>query len=254
MRLAELVSHLDHMLDVEGVPDYPNALNGLQVENSGAVERVAVAVDASLASIDAAAAAGCSLLVVHHGMFWDGNRPVIGRRHARLRSLFDHDIALYSAHLPLDVHAEMGNNALLSRAIGVDPRGHFGSFQGFPIGTWGDLDISREALCARLDELLGVRVRMIPGGPERIRRVGVVTGSAADLTGEAIAVGLDAFITGEGAHHTFFDAMEGPAGGGINVYHAGHYATETFGVRALGAHLESEFGLPWHFIDQPTGL
>ena len=94
MRLAELVSHLDHMLDVEGVPDYPNALNGLQVENSGAVERVAVAVDASLASIDAAAAAGCSLLVVHHGMFWDGNRPVTGRRHTRLRSLFDHDIAL----------------------------------------------------------------------------------------------------------------------------------------------------------------
>ena len=159
-------------------------------------------------------------------------------------------MAVYSAHLPLDVHPEVGNNAVLARALGLQVEGGFGEYRGTPVGVWGRLELRREALAARLDELLGGRVRLVPGGPERVRRVGVVTGAAAGEVGAAAAAGLDALITGEGSHHHFFDAMEG----GVNLYLGGHYATEVWGVKALAAHLEARFGLPWSFLELPTGL
>ncbi|HWV58027.1 MAG TPA: Nif3-like dinuclear metal center hexameric protein, partial [Longimicrobiales bacterium] len=193
---------------------------------------------------------GFDLLLVHHGLFWDGNRPVTGRRYRRLKPLLDSDVAVYSAHLPLDAHPEVGNNAVLARELGIELEGRFARFEGAEIGVWGRLEITREALAARLDEVLGGLIRMIPGGPERITRVGVVTGGGASAIGEAIAAGLDALVTGEGAHHTYFDAMEG----GITAYYGGHYATETWGVRALAQHLSNRFGLPWTFLDFPTGL
>lgn len=250
MRLHDLVAYLDGFLRVAEVPDYPGALNGLQVERRGEVHRVAVAVDAAQATVDAAVREGADLLLVHHGLFWDGNQPVTGRRYRRLRALLEADLAVYGAHLPLDVHPEVGNNAVLARALGIEPRGSFGEFKGWPLGVWGELELSREGLCARLDELLGGRVKMVAGGPERIRRVGVITGGAGSMVGAAVAAGLDAFVTGEGAHHNFFDAEEG----GINLFLGGHYATETWGVRALARHLEEKFGLSWTFIDHPTGL
>lgn len=250
MRLGELVGYLDAYLRVREVPDYPNALNGLQVENRGEVTRIAAAVDASEASIREAVRRGCDLLLVHHGLFWDGNQPVVRRRFRRLRPLIENGVAVYSAHLPLDVHPEVGNNVVLSRELGIEVEGRFGAFQGEALGVWGSLDLRREALAARLDEVLGGRVRLLPGGPEWVRRVGVITGGAGSLIGEAIAAGLDAFVTGEGAHHTYFDAMEG----GINVYYGGHYATETWGVRALAEHLSETFGVPAEFVDLPTGL
>lgn len=250
MRLAELCAYLDSYLRIGEVPDYPGALNGLQVENAGEVTRVAVAVDAAQATVEGAVRAGADLLLVHHGLFWDGNQPVTGRRHRRLKALLDAGVAVYGAHLPLDVHPDVGNNAVLARELGLEPRGTFGDYKGYPLGVWGELDLSREALCARLDEVLGTRVKMVPGGPERVRRVGVITGGAGSMVPAAVAARLDAFVTGEGAHHNYFDAEEG----GINLFLGGHYATETWGVRALGAHLEERFGLPWSFLDHPTGL
>lgn len=250
MRLAELVGYLDSYLRVTEIPDAPVALNGLQVESSGTVTRIAVAVDASEASIGGAIAAGCDLMIVHHGLFWDGNVPVTGRRYRRLQGLLQKDVALYAAHIPLDVHPEVGNNAVLAREIGIETRGTFGEYRGIELGVWGECEITREALAARLDETLGGPVRLIPGGPERIRRVGVITGGAGNMIADAVAAGLDAFITGEGVHHTYFDAMEG----GMNTYYGGHYATETWGVRALASHLQEHFDLPWEFIDHPTGL
>lgn len=250
MRLEALVDYLDEYLRITEVPDYPNALNGLQVENSGEVTRVATAVDASEASIREAAERGCDLLLVHHGLFWDGNRPVTERRYRRLRLLFEHDIAVYGAHLPLDVHPEVGNNAVLARELGIEIDGEFGDYRGTSVGIQGTLEVKREVLLARLDEVLGGRVQLLPGGPERLRRVGVLTGGGGGMIGDAIAAGLDALVTGEGAHHTYFDAVEG----GINVYYGGHYATETWGVRALADHLADRFGLPTEFIDLPTGL
>lgn len=250
MRLPELVEYLDGYLRVTETPDAPQALNGLQVESGGTITRVAVAVDAGEATIEAAVAAHCNLLIVHHGLFWDGNVPLTGRRYRRLRRLLESDVALYSAHIPLDVHPDVGNNAVLARELGIAARGTFGRYQGIELGVWGDCEITREALAARLDETLGGPVRLIPGGPERVHRIGVITGGAGNMIGDAIAAGLDAFVTGEGAHHTYFDAMEG----GINVYYGGHYATETWGVQALAAHIEERFGLPWQFIHNPTGM
>lgn len=250
MRLDELCAYLDGYLRVSEVPDHPGALNGLQVENGGEVSRVAVAVDASLAAVEAAVMEGADLLVVHHGLFWEGNRAVTGGRYRRLKRAIEAGLAVYSAHLPLDVHPEVGNNVQLARRLGLEPAGTFGSYKGLPIGVWGELEIDREGLMERLVGAVGGDVRCIRGAPAGIRRVGVITGGAGGSVRDAAEAGLDAFVTGEAAHHNFFDASEG----GVDLYLAGHYATETFGVRALGAHLEARFGLPWSFLDQPTGL
>jgi len=250
MRLDDLVTYLDEYLRVREVPDSRLALNGLQVENAGEVTRVAAAVDASEAAIREAVGRGCDLLLVHHGLFWDGHQPLTGRRYRKVKRLMDAGVAVYSAHIPLDLHPEVGNNVVLARELGIRIEGRFGDYEGVELGVWGELELKREALAARLDEVLGVRVKIMPGGPEVVRRVGVITGQGGSMIGAAIAAGLDAYITGEGAHHTYFDAMEG----GINVFYGGHYATEVWGVRALAAHLEERFGLPWEFIDLPTGL
>lgn len=254
--LAEVVSYLDGYLRVREVPDYEGAVNGLQVENGGTIDRIVAAVDASQATIDGVAALGGSpLLLVHHGLLFDGNLPVTGRRFRRLRALITHDVAVYSSHLPLDAHAEVGNNAVLARLLGLDVQGPFGSHRGNPIGVWGlapSNAATRETLSTRLMSVLGLTdaPRLIPGGPAGVQRVGIVTGGAGTMVREARDAGLDTFITGEGPHHTYFDAMEF----GVNVFHAGHYATETVGVRALAEHLGARFGLPHAFHDHPTGM
>jgi dinuclear metal center YbgI/SA1388 family protein len=251
MRLNDLCTYLDDYLRLAEVPDYAGALNGLQVDRTALeVRKIAVAVDAVQATIDAAVGEGGNLLLVHHRPFWDGNQPVTGRRYRRLRTLLAADMAVYGAHLPLDVHPDVGNNVVLARELGISVQGRFGDYKGHPLGVWGDLEIRREALAARLDEVLGGRVHVVPGGPERIRRVGVITGGAGEMLHAARAAGLDAFVTGEGAHHHYFDAEEG----GVNLYLGGHYATEVWGVRALAEHLEARFGLEWTFIDHPSGL
>ena len=250
MRLNELREYLDGYLRVAQVPDWGGALNGLQVDSPREIGRIAVAVDAAGATVEAAVAWGADLLLVHHGLFWDGNQPVTGRRYRRLKAILDADLAVYSAHLPLDVHPEVGNNAVLARELGIDPRGSFAEYKGMPIGVWGELETTRGELVERVARVLGGPVHVVPGGPERIRRVGVITGGAGDEVGAAARAGLDAFVTGEGKHHNFFDAEEG----GINLLLGGHYATEVWGVRALARHLEERFGLEWTFLDHPTGL
>jgi len=253
--LRALTEYLDQYLRVPEVPDEANAVNGLQVENaSGQVSRIVAAVDGSLATILSVAReeAGAALLLVHHGLLWDGNVPVTGRRYQRLRALLEHDIALYSAHIPLDVHPEVGNNAVLARQLGLGSLESFDSYRGIPLGIQGVLQPpeSREGLAGRVERVLGTQVRLIPGGPELSRRVGIITGGAGGRIAAAHAAGLDTYLTGEGAHHTYFDAMEL----GMNLIYAGHYATETVGVKALAARLGERFGLSWEFHDHPTGL
>ena len=250
MRLNDLREYLDGYLRVAEVPDWGGALNGLQVDSPREIARIAVAVDAARATVEAAVAWGADLLLVHHGLFWDGNQPVTGRRYRRLKAILDADLAVYAAHLPLDVHPEVGNNAVLARELGIEPRGSFAEYKGMPIGVWGELETTRGELAERVGRVLGGPVHVVAGGPERIRRVGVITGGAGDEVGSAVRAGLDAFVTGEGKHHNFFDAEEG----GINLFLGGHYATEVWGVRALARHLEERFGLEWTFIDHPTGL
>ena len=250
MELTELVSYLDGYLRVAAVPDAPHAVNGLQVANRGTVSRVAVAVDLCEATVRLAAEQGADLLLVHHGLFWGGLQPLTGRAYRRVASLIANDIALYSAHLPLDLHPEVGNNAVLGRQLGVSLRGEFGEEYGVRIGVWGEIDVSRQALEGRLATLMGSAPRLMAFGPERVQRVGIVTGAAGSMIAQAAGAGLDTFVTGEGPHHTFFDAEELK----VNVFYAGHYATETVGVKALAEHLHARFHLPWTFLDHPTGL
>ena len=250
-RLDALVAYLDGYLHIkEEVADAPEAMNGLQVSNAGDVTRIGAAVDLCQATVRMAAAQRVDFLLVHHGMFWGGLRPVVGPAYTRLAGLIQNNIALYAAHLPLDRHAEVGNNVLLARLLGLELRGDFAEYHGAPIGVWGDYSRSRDDLTATITRTLGAAPRVLPFGPERVRRVGVVTGSGGSLIGQAAAAGLDTLVTGEGKHASFFDAEEL----GVNVFYAGHYATETLGVKALAEHLSAKFGLPWVFLDHPTGL
>jgi dinuclear metal center YbgI/SA1388 family protein len=259
--LADMVEYLDAYLRIKEVPDETNAVNGLQVQNGGQVGSVVAAVDASQATIDGVVAGldpgnAPPLILVHHGLFWDGNVPVTGRRYRRLAALLDHDIPLYSAHIPLDVHPEVGNNAVLAERLGLRVEGWFGDYRGTPIGVWGHAPASlntREALALELDRVLHTMrgsATVIAGGPERPSRIGIITGAAGNMVAQAKAAGLDTFITGEGPHHSYFDAMEQ----GLNLVYAGHYATETLGVQAIASHLAERFDLEWEFHDHPTGL
>jgi dinuclear metal center YbgI/SA1388 family protein len=249
MKLESILQYLDAYLGVSGHPDYAVALNGLQVDGRAEVTRVCGAVDASEAAIDAAIARGADLLVVHHGLFWDGLRPVTGRRYRKLAKLIRAELGLYSVHLPLDGHAEVGNCALLCRALGVEPTSRWARYQDTEIGWWGETDLPRGELEANAAAALGGPVRVHGAGPARARRVGVVTGSGASFLEEAARLGLDTLVTGEGPHHAAIDAVEL----GVSVVYGGHYATETFGVRALLAHLAERFGLEQEFMDLPTG-
>ena len=249
--LPILTSYLDSLLRLGEIPDDSNAVNGLQVANRGEVNRIVAAVDASQQTIDAAGEGGAgALILVHHGLFWDGNAPVTGRRYRRLRSLFDRDQALYSAHIPLDVHPELGNNVALAELLGLEIKGWFGQYKGIPIGVWGEMVTDRDLLVRRLDEKLGVQSRLIPGGPAKTGRVGIITGAGGGMIQDAIRTGLDTYITGEGPHHTYFDASED----GVNLIYAGHYATEELGVQRLAQHLSARFGIPWEYHRHETGL
>jgi dinuclear metal center YbgI/SA1388 family protein len=248
--LAAVVAALDEELQVGELPDYPGALNGLQLENNGQVSRVACAVDACLAVVERALAGGCDLLVVHHGMFWGGLRAWRGGYYRKLAAAVRGNLAIYSAHLPLDVHPELGNNIRLARALGLTDPEPFFAWQGIPIGLCGKMDLTRNELLDRLAVATGARPHLAPGGPEQVHRVGLVTGGAGGEIRAAAAYGIDTFITGEGPHWSFTDAEEA----GVNLVYGGHYATETFGVRALGEWLAGRFGLPWEFVDHPSGL
>ncbi len=248
--LSAIVGYCDRLLHTAAVQDYERAANGLQVENDGKVSRVAAAVDASLSTVRLAVAAKADLLLVHHGLFWGPAHPWTGKRYQLLRCLLDHNLALYSSHLPLDAHPKLGNNAQLGRALGLKNLRPFFLDHGQYIGFQARARIARMDLAARLQGAIGVEPLVIPGGPEICRRIGVVSGGAGDEIQRAAGEGVDTFISGEGPHWTYALAQDL----GLNVLYGGHYATETFGVKALAAALCRRFNLPWTFLDYPTGL
>jgi dinuclear metal center YbgI/SA1388 family protein len=248
--LNKIVSYCDDLLHTAEVQDCEGAANGLQVENRGGVTRIAAAVDASLATVRLAVDAKANLLLVHHGLFWGPSHPWTGKRYELLKVLLDADLAVYSSHLPLDAHPKLGNNAQLSRALGFTKLKPFFFSHGRQIGFQAEKRIRREDLAKALKRATGAAPRVIPGGPPVCRRIGVVTGGAGGDLKLAAAEGVDTFITGEGPHWTYALAEEL----GLNVIYGGHYATETFGVKALAAHLARRFKLSWVFVDHPTGL
>jgi len=248
--LELLIQFCDRLLEVDGFPDYAQARNGLQVEGPDRVNRIAAAVDAAEYSVRGAVDAGAQLLLVHHGLFWGGAAPLTGRMYRRIAPLVRERVGLYSVHLPLDAHPEVGNCAELARALGFQPRERFGTYEDRKIGFELALDEDRDALRSRVEEVLEGPVQLIAGGPEQVRRLGVVTGGGASFLAEAAASGVDTLLTGEAAHHTYVDAVEL----GVNVLLGGHYRTETWGVKALARRLEREFGIEWVFLDYPSGL
>ena len=248
--LAAIVKHCDALLRTREVGDYDGAANGLQVENSGRVTRIAAAVDASFVTVKLAAKAKADLLLVHHGLFWSPSHPWTGKKYELLRALLEDNLAVYSSHLPLDAHPELGNNAQLCTALGLKKLRPFFHSHGQTIGFQSATKLSRAELASRLADATGAKPRVIPGGPEVCRRIGVVTGGTGGELKTATAEGMDTFVTGEGPHWTYALAEEL----GVNVFYGGHYATETFGVKALAAHLSCKFGVPWVFLDHPTGL
>jgi dinuclear metal center YbgI/SA1388 family protein len=248
--LFEISAYLSEYLSIRTVADYPQAHNGLQLENRGEVRRIAAAVDACEPVLLKAAARGADFLLVHHGLYW-GSIPLVGGMYRKVRCALAHDVAVYSAHLPLDVHPEVGNNVLLARALGLGQLEPFLLLKGQPAGLAGRWELGdRASLVERLERVVGGRVHLCPGGPEMVGRVGLVTGGAGSEVARAAAEGVDTFITGEGPHWSYTLAEEL----GVNLLYGGHYATETFGVKALAAHLSLRFGVPWEFIDHPTGL
>ncbi|MCY3598846.1 MAG: Nif3-like dinuclear metal center hexameric protein [Gemmatimonadetes bacterium] len=247
----EIAAWADDFLRVAEVEDYPFALNGLQVDGCRPVARIGAATDACLATIDLATEAGCDLLLVHHGLFWGGVRPLVGPSYERFRRLFASGMGVYSAHLPLDAHPGIGNNVLLAAELGLRESEPFGSFRGNDgIGVIGALDASRGELADRAEAVCGRAPIVIAGGPERVSRLAIVTGGAGSMIEAAAMAGADTFLTGEGNHHTYHEAMEL----GINVIYAGHYGTETLGVRALAKLAAEHFGAVHTFFDVPTGL
>jgi dinuclear metal center YbgI/SA1388 family protein len=244
--LTEIIAALDELLNPAAFDD--RGPNGLQVPGTHAVERVLTAVTAQRAVSERAVEARAQLVLVHHGLFWSFNpvglTPVLAER---LRPLFKHDIGLAAYHLPLDAHPEVGNNALLADALGATDHEPFAG-----IGVRARLpEISPEDLRARVREATGGREPLaFLAGPDPVTTIGIVSGGAAKHLDDAIAAGLDAFVTGEPREPAMNDAREA----GIHFLAAGHYATETFGVRALGERLAAEFGVRHVFADVPNPI
>jgi dinuclear metal center YbgI/SA1388 family protein len=248
--LSDIVSYTDDFLRISDVGDWDNALNGLQIENSGRVTRIGAAVDVSTRALTEAQKQDVDLLIVHHGLFWPGLQPVQGALRRQLRIAFENDVALYSAHLPLDIHPKIGNNTQLVAALGLKSPQAFLEEKGQPVGLKIRASLWRSELVRKLQKALNGPVKVFDFGPKQTRAIGVVTGAAGSEIYRVADDGIDTFITGEAPHWAAVAAEEL----GMNLLLGGHYATEVFGVKALAAHLSKRFRIPWEFIDCPTGL
>ena len=250
MNRDELVSFLNEYLQISAYPD--KSSNGLQVEGKPEVERVAFAVDTTLRTIKRAAEAKADMLVVHHGMIWGGLGYITGIHYKRLKALLENGINLYVAHLPLDAHPEVGNNVELLRLLGLEAKGPFGEYKGVPVGFWGEFEEPQpiEKVAQIIAEKLDTTVRTYEFGKRDIKTVGAVSGAGAFALEEAWRRGIDLLVTGEFTHSDYLTAVDLPQ----SVLVAGHYKTETLGVRALMKVVKEKFGLEVFFIDEPTGL
>ncbi len=249
-KLQDIIEFLDKELKVTTTPDYSGAMNGLQLENGGEVTRVAAAVDASLPVFEKAISERVDLLVVHHGMFWQGAQKFTGGFYKKLKLALDHGMAVYSSHIPLDVHPKMGNNRLLANELGMYDADGFFEWKGIQLGLRQSLDLELDELKCRLSVAVGGDVHVCAGGGNKVGMVGLITGGAGSQIAAIAEQGVNTLVTGEGPHWSYPIAEEM----GVNVLYGGHYATETFGVRRLCGFLAERFTLSDVFIDHPTGL
>lgn len=251
-----IVAYLDELLETASISDFSGAVNGLQLGNSGSVTRVAASVDFSSRSVAAAIEEKANLLIVHHGMFWQGVRPIVGSAYSRMKSLIDADVAVYASHLPLDRHHLFGNNVLLSRQLDLQPVGEFARYKGIAIGVRGHADVATMELLDRARHFAqthggdAISTPIVPGRRTLNWAMCSGGGASSDTLAEIAGSNIDTLIVGEGPHWTAVEAEEL----GIVIIYAGHYATETLGVKALAQHVSEKFGIEWTMIHAPTGL
>jgi dinuclear metal center YbgI/SA1388 family protein len=248
--LTDIVNYTNDFLRIREIGDWDNALNGLQIENSGGVTRIAGGVDVSTRVLEAAAKLNVDLLIVHHGLFWHGLQPVTAALRRQLQIAFENNIALYSAHLPLDLHPQVGNNVQLAAALGFKSNLPFFEEKGQKIGLKVKVSLPCEKLDRKLQKVLNARIKTFMFGPRKTETIGIISGGAGSEIYKVAEEGVDTFITGEAPHWAAVAADEL----GMNLLLGGHYATEVFGVKALAAHLSKRFKIPWDFIDFPTGM
>ena len=249
MDILQLSHYLDNLLGIKEVKDSPNAMNGLQVQNTGDIKKVGLAVDLCMATIEKAITVDCNMMFVHHGMLWGGVKPIRGNFYEKVSTMMRENLGLYSAHLPLDMHPVLGNNKALADQLELYELEPFGEYGGQKIGIKGRLDrISAEGLRIKLEDKLGSPIKVIGSG--EVQTIGIVSGGAADILTQAAEAGLNAYLTGEGSNHHYHEAIESQC----MLILAGHYATETGGVNSVGKNLEEQFGIKTEFLDYPTGI
>lgn len=253
MKLRELCRYLDEYLQLDLFPR-DISQNGLQVEGPVDINTIAVAVDARTSTITQAAELGAQMLLVHHGLFWGQSELLRGPHYRKIKLLIEHQVSLYAAHLPLDAHLDVGNNAVFAKLLHLREVTPWAQYKGQTIGIQGKFasSLSLPTLLSKLEAILvpwGGTVQHFGQGPNKIKRIGIITGDAANEIPTAAQHGLDALITGEPSHVFVIAAEEH----GIHLICGGHYATETLGVKALAQHLEETFSLRTHFIHHPTG-
>ena len=242
--LTELIGYLDELLNPQSFEDY--GPNGLQVPGPDEIGTVVTGVSAGAELFERAAAEGADLVLVHHGLFWKGPpKPLDRAGKRRLQLLFEHDMALAAYHLPLDAHLEHGNNALLAEALGARVTGPFAG-----VGVTAEVDVEAAELERRVAEVTAREPLAVMAGPDRVRTLGIVSGGGQGHLEDAIAAGLDAFVTGEASERNFNEAREA----GVHFVAAGHYATETLGIRRLGDLLAERFGVRHVFVDVPNPI
>ncbi len=251
LKLKKITDLLAETLDIRAFKA-DSSLNGLQVEGSGEVHKVTLSVDACETAIRRAKNWGSQLLIVHHGIFWNKMEPVTGIMAKRIKLLLLNGISLYAAHLPLDCHPSLGNNARIASILGLKNTSPFGEYAGIEIGRCGTLAqaVSAKSFSAKLRKSFGTPVHSLLFGKKRIKKIGIISGGGASLLPAAAQSGCDALLTGETSHSSYHVARENK----INLFCAGHYATETPGVKAVGSFLEEELDLKTRFADIPTGL
>jgi dinuclear metal center YbgI/SA1388 family protein len=235
----------DDRVKREEIPDFTGSENGLQIANNGDVTKIGASVDAGLDPFQKATTAGIDFLIVHHGLYWNPPIPLVDSSYKKIKMALDGNLAVYASHLPLDSHPEIGNNAILAHKLKLKPVGTFLPHEGVDIGLLAEGIDARKELVVRLKDLFPSGIKAIEFGSKNLEKIAVLTGSGQAAVGEVLAAGTDTLVTGELRQHHFNMAQEL----GLNLYACGHYATETFGVDALGQEVAKKFGLPYQFID-----
>ena len=251
MQRNKLITYLDNYLHVADIKDY--GPQGLQVETDNkTIKRIALAVDTAPPVIRAAADWQADMLLVHHGILWQNVERIAGPLGERVRLLLHHDINLYAAHLPLDAHPIVGNNAVLAKILDVEVTDWWGAPTGVPLGVVGPAagSPSLSAMVEKIERKLHCQVNVLPHGPENVETMAILSGFGADNIAEVKNLGADTYLTGETSHANYWAAADY----GLNVIYAGHYATETVGVQALGQHLADAFNIDVKFFDFPTNM